>query len=65
MKALAIVVLIILGIYWLVDHAAPLPLNHEDFGLYNHTIHRIMGIVFLALAGLVAWKWHPKKSDQA
>ncbi len=64
MKLLVITFLILLGIYWLVDHASPLPLNHEAFGLYNHTIHRIMGLVFFAIAAMVAWKWHPKKSGQ-
>ncbi|TSC88224.1 MAG: Uncharacterized protein G01um10145_933, partial [Microgenomates group bacterium Gr01-1014_5] len=29
---LTVVVLVILGLYWLIDHSAPLPLNHEQFG---------------------------------
>ena len=57
MKNLPVIFLIILGIYWLIDHSAPLPLNHEQFGLFNHNIHRIMGALFLLSAGLVSWKW--------
>jgi hypothetical protein len=33
-KNTTIIVLVLLGLYWLVDHYAPLPLNHELFGLY-------------------------------
>jgi hypothetical protein len=57
MKALVVILLVIIGLYWLIDHAAPLPLNHESFGLYNHTIHRIIGVVFFVAAGIVWWKW--------
>lgn len=61
-KNIAIIVLVLLGFYWLFDHMAPLPLNHEQFGLYQHNIHRIIGVVLLAAAGLAAWKWKTKKS---
>ncbi len=54
LKTLVIIVLVILGFYWLIDHAAPLPLNHEQFGLYNHAIHRIIGIVLFIGAGIVS-----------
>ncbi len=64
MKKTIIVVLVVLGLYWLVDHAAPLPLNHESFGLYEHNIHRIIGIVCLAAAALVAWYWKSKKMPE-
>lgn len=57
MKKLIILLLVVLGIYWLVDHTAPIPLNHEQFGLYNHTTHRILGMVFFIAAGLAWWKW--------
>ncbi len=56
-KWLVVFVLLLLGIYWLFDHTAPMPLNHEQFGLYNHDIHRMIGIVFFLSAGLVWWKW--------
>lgn len=62
MKLLVIIVLVLFGLYWLVDHAPPLPFSHEQFGLYQHNIHRIMGVVLLAAAGLVAWLWKGKKT---
>ena len=46
-KVLIIALLVLLGFYWLLDHSAPLPLNHDSFGLYNHDIHRIIGVVFI------------------
>lgn len=60
MKNLIVIVLIILAAYWLFDHHAPLPLSHDSLGLYNHTIHRIIGVVLLVGAVLVAWFWKPK-----
>ncbi len=57
MKNLIVIVLVLIGLYWLVAHVEPFPLNHESFGLFNHMIHRIIGVVFLVAAGLVAWKW--------
>lgn len=56
MKNLIVIILVILGFYWLFDHYSPLPLSHESFGLYAHNIHRIMGAIFLVAAGVVAWK---------
>ncbi len=61
MKNIIIIVLVLLGLYWLADHYAPLPLNHESFGLYNHMIHRIIGVVLLALAAFFTWKWKFRK----
>ena len=55
-KVLIIALLVLLGFYWLLDHSAPLPLNHDSFGLYNHDIHRIIGVVLFVIAGVVAWK---------
>ncbi|OGD86564.1 hypothetical protein A2870_02095 [Candidatus Curtissbacteria bacterium RIFCSPHIGHO2_01_FULL_41_11] len=63
MKMLIIIILVILGLYWLIDHTAPLPLNHEQFGLYQHGVHRIVGVVFLVAAGLVWWMWKAKKTE--
>ena len=63
MKNIVIIVLVLLGVYWLVDHYAPLPLNHESFGLYNHTIHRAIGIVCLGLAAFFVWRWKLKKQS--
>jgi hypothetical protein len=62
MKNTIIIVLFLLGIYWLVDHAAPLPLNHESFGLYEHGIHKVIGVVVLVLGIFFTWKWKFKKS---
>lgn len=61
MKKLVIIVLVILAVYWLIDHHAPLPLNHDSFGLYNHTVHRTIGVVLLVIAGAVGWMWKPKQ----
>ncbi len=63
MKTIAIIVLLLLAVYWLFDHHAPLPLNHDSLGLYNHTIHRIIGIVCLVAAVLVGWLWKPKSQN--
>jgi hypothetical protein len=62
MKSILVTAIAILGLYWLFAHYAPLPLNHEQFGLYDHTIHRIAGVILLVIAGLIFWLWHPKKS---
>ncbi len=62
MKMLVIIVLVLLGLYWLIDHTAPFPLNHESFGLYAHNIHRVIGVAFLVAAGLVGWLWKVKKN---
>lgn len=61
MKTLIIVLLVLLGLYWLIAHTAPLPLSHESFGMYNHMVHRIIGVVLLVLAGFFTWKWKLKK----
>ena len=61
MKYIVIIILVILGVYWLFGHTAPFPLSHESLGLYQHNIHRIIGVAFLIAAGLVAWKWKTKK----
>jgi len=61
MKLFTIIILVLLGLYWLFDHTAPLPFNHEQFGLYQHNLHRILGIAFLIIAIVVWKKWTPKK----
>ena len=56
-RTIAIVVLVLLGLYFLVWHTAPLPLNHEAIGLgTNHMTHRVFGIILLVAAGYV-WKF--------
>jgi di/tricarboxylate transporter len=53
MKNLIIIVLVLLGIYWLFVH--------ESFVLYKHSLHRIIGVVLLVLAAFFTWKWKFKK----
>lgn len=55
-RTMAILVLVLLGLYFLAVHTAPLPLNHEAIGLgTNHIAHRVFGIILLAVAGYL-WK---------
>ncbi len=61
MKKFTIIILVLIGIYWLAAHFDPIPLNHEALGLYNHMIHRIIGIVFLAVAAFLGWKWKARQ----
>lgn len=60
MKIAVVSILVLLGLYWLLAHTAPWPLSHEQFGLYQHTLHRILGVIFLVVAGVVWFKWQPK-----
>ena len=61
MKILVTSTLVLLGMYWLFDHYPPMPFNHEQLGLYFHTIHRIMGLIFFIVAGVVWFKWSSKE----
>ncbi len=60
MKTLVSIVLLLLGVYWLLDHHAPLPLNHDSLGLHNHTIHEIIGVVLLGIGIFFSWRWNRK-----
>lgn len=54
-RALA-VVLVIAGLYLLLDHAPPFPLNHEDIGLGDmHLAHSVFGVVAL-IGAVVLWR---------
>ncbi len=64
MKNTVIIILVLVGIYWLAAHFDPIPFNHEALGLYEHGIHRIIGVVFLVVAAIVAWKWKAKPKQQ-
>lgn len=56
-KSIAIGVLVLAGLYFLIVHTAPLPLNHEEIGLgTNHVAHSIFGIVLLVGAGFIQRK---------
>ena len=53
---IAAIVLAIVALYLLVDHAPPFPLNHEDIGLgKTHIAHVVFGLVALAGAVLL-WR---------
>ncbi|MEK7073972.1 MAG: hypothetical protein AAB960_01430 [Patescibacteria group bacterium] len=55
-KTVAVSVLVLLGVYFLLFHTAPFPLNHEAIGLPPfHTVHAIFGVVLLGAAAFV-WK---------
>lgn len=57
-KYLVVGIIISVGIYMLVVHYPPFPFNHEEIGLgFNHLMHRVVGIIFLAVAILIFWKW--------
>ena len=43
-----VIVLLVVGLYLLLDHVPPLPLNHEDIGLGKvHLAHAVGGLVAL------------------
>lgn len=57
MQKFLIIVLVLLGLYFLVVHTEPWPLNHEAIGLgTNHMAHRLIGVVLLAGSGFLWWK---------
>jgi drug/metabolite transporter (DMT)-like permease len=50
------VILIVAGLYLLLDHSPPFPLNHEDIGLgKTHLAHSVFGVVAL-IAAVVVWR---------
>ena len=50
------VILILAGLYLLLDHSPPFPLNHEDIGLgKTHLAHSVFGVVAL-VGGVVLWR---------
>ena len=60
-KAVAIV-LVVVGLYLLLVHSPPLPLNHEDIGLGKmHLAHSVFGVVALIGAG-VLWRRSSRKT---
>ena len=57
MKQLIIIVLILAGLYFLIDHKAPLPLNHEAIGFgINHIAHSAVSIILFIPAGYLWWR---------
>lgn len=56
MRKYIIIVLVLLGVYFVFIHRDPLPLNHEAIGLgTNHLAHSIFGIILFVIAGFV-WR---------
>jgi hypothetical protein len=52
-----IVAFVIAGLYLLLFHKDPFPLNHESIGLGNlHMVHDTIGVVLLGIAGLIWWR---------
>ncbi len=61
-KLVLIAVLVIAGLYFVIDHTPPLPLNHEAVGLgTNHMVHTIVGVVLFVVAGAIWWQGKSKK----
>lgn len=55
-KSVGVVVLIVTGLYFLVFHTEPFPLNHEAIGLPPfHMVHAAFGVVLLVGAGYL-WR---------
>ena len=55
-KSIGVVLLALLGLYFMFFHTAPFPFNHEAIGLPPyHTVHTIFGVALLIAAGFV-WK---------
>jgi hypothetical protein len=55
MRILAVVLLVV-GLYLLLDHSPPFPLNHEDIGLgKTHLAHAAFGVVAL-VGSVVLWR---------
>jgi len=51
------VALIILGLYFVLFHTPPWPLDHESIGLgTNHFAHTVFGVILLAGSGYIWWK---------
>mgnify|MGYP001580912369 CR=1 FL=1 len=61
-KLVLVAVLIVAGLYFVIDHTPPLPLNHEAVGLgTNHMMHNVFGVVLFVIAGLIWWRGKKKK----
>ena len=64
MKKVAMILLVIAGLYFVFDHTDPLPLNHEAIGLgVNHIAHSIFGIVLFIPAGFLWFKGRRSSKD--
>lgn len=62
-KSIAIVVLGLVGIYFLIFHTDPLPFNHDSIGLPPfHIVHAIFGIILL---GAAVYLWRKSKNTKS
>ena len=53
-RSILVIILVVVGIYLLIWHSAPLPGNHEDIGLgKQHVVHAVIGVVLLIGAFLI------------
>ena len=60
-KLVLVAVLIVAGLYFVIDHTG-LPLNHEAVGLgTNHMVHTAFGFVLFVVAGFIWWRGKKKK----
>lgn len=56
-KKISVLLLTIGGIYFLLFHRSPFPINHEAIGLPPfHTVHAIFGVILLLIALYLAKK---------
>lgn len=54
-----LIVLVVAGVYFLLFHQDPFPLNHEAVGLGKgemHVYHDVIGIVLLVAAAILVWR---------
>jgi len=56
-----IAVLIIVGLYFLIFHMDPLPLNHEFIGLGKGNIHIAHDVIGLVLIGGAVLVWRKSR----
>ena len=58
-----LLVLVIVGLYFLIWHKDPLPGNHEAVGLGEiHVLHDVIGIVLLGTAGFLWYRGRRRSS---
>lgn len=64
-KMIVAVILIILGLYLLLDHTAS-PINHEAVGLgTDHPVHSAIGIILIIIAIFIWFRGRKSKPTAA
>lgn len=62
---IAIIILVIAGLYLVIWHGPPLPGNHEAVGLGEfHVAHTVVGVILLAAAGYLWYSGRRKATAQ-